>query len=88
MHVKPGKGGAFVRTKLRNLRNGKVVDNTFRAGERVEDVRVERHQYQFLYEDDLGLHMMNTDTYEQTTLPTSRIEGAASSRRAAASTSS
>jgi elongation factor P len=75
MHVKPGKGGAFVRTKLRNLRNGKVVDNTFRAGERVEDARVERHSYQFLYEDELGMHLMNTDTYEQTTLPTNRVEG-------------
>lgn len=75
MHVKPGKGGAFVRTKLKNVRNGKVVDNTFRAGERVDEVRVERHNYQFLYEDDLGLHLMNTDTYEQTTLPAGRIEG-------------
>lgn len=74
-HVKPGKGGAFVRTKLRNVRNGKTVDNTFRAGERVDEVRVERHGYQFLYEDELGLHLMNTETYEQTTLPKERIEG-------------
>ena len=49
MHVKPGKGGAFVRTKLKNVRNGKVVDNTFRAGERIETARVERRQMQFLY---------------------------------------
>ncbi len=75
MHVKPGKGGAFVRTKLRNLRNGKIVDNTFRAGEKVDEARVERHSYQFLYEDDLGLHLMNTDTYEQTTLPSGSVEG-------------
>jgi len=75
LHVKPGKGGAFVRTKLKNVRNGKVVDNTFRAGEKVEEARVERHEYQFLYEDELGLHLMNTDTYEQTTLPAGRVEG-------------
>jgi elongation factor P len=75
LHVKPGKGGAFVRTKLKNVRNGKVVDNTFRAGEKVEEVRVERRSYQFLYEDELGLHLMNTDTYEQTTLPAERVEG-------------
>ncbi len=69
MHVKPGKGGAFVRTKLKNVRTGKVVDNTFRAGEKVQEARVERRTYQFLYEDDLGLHLMDMDTYEQTTVP-------------------
>ena len=74
-HVKPGKGGAFVRTKLRNVTNGKVVDNTFRAGEKVEQVRVERRAFQFLYEDDLGLHFMNTDTYEQINLPVDAVEG-------------
>ncbi len=74
-HVKPGKGGAFVRTKLKNVINGKTVDNTFRAGERVEQVRVERRPHQFLYEDDLGLHFMNTETYEQTSLPSDSIEG-------------
>src|SRR5690606_24750767 len=68
MHVKPGKGGAFVRTKIKNVRNGKVVDNTFRAGERIETARVERRQMQYLYEDEMGLHFMNTETYEQTTL--------------------
>ncbi len=73
-HVKPGKGGAFVRSKLRNVRNGKVVDNTFRAGERVETARVERRKHQFLYEDDMGLHFMNTDTYEQITLPVASVE--------------
>lgn len=75
MHVKPGKGGAFVRTKLKNVRNGRVVDNTFRAGEKVQEARVERRQYQFLYEDDLGLHFMNTDTYEQFSLPAEGVEG-------------
>lgn len=73
-HVKPGKGGAFVRTRLRNVRTGRVQDNTFRAGERVEEARVERRSYQFLYEDELGLHLMNTETYEQTTIPPDRVE--------------
>jgi len=74
-HVKPGKGGAFVRTKLRNVRTGRVLDNTFRAGERVEQVRVERRTYQYLYEDDLGLHFMDTDTYEQMNLPVESVPG-------------
>ena len=73
-HVKPGKGGAFVRTKLKNVRNGRVVDNTFRAGEKVKEARVERRPHQFLYEDDLGLHFMNTETYAQFSLPPERIE--------------
>lgn len=74
LHVKPGKGGAFVRTKLRNVRNGKVVDNTFRAGEKIETARVERRKYQYLYEDDLGMHFMNTDTYEQISMPAAQVE--------------
>ncbi len=69
LHVKPGKGGAFVRTKLKNVKNGKVVDNTFRAGEKVETARVERRKCQLLYEDDLGIHFMNEETYEQFSLP-------------------
>jgi len=64
-HVKPGKGGAFVRTKLKNLQNGKVLDNTFRAGESVDVVRVERKKYQFLYRDGNDLVLMDNDTYEQ-----------------------
>lgn len=75
MHVKPGKGGAFVRSRLKNVRDGRVVDNTFRAGEKVETARVERRPHQFLYEDDLGLHFMNTDTYEQTVLRPDMVEG-------------
>ena len=75
MHVKPGKGGAFVRTKLKNVRDGRVVDNTFRAGEKVETARVERRPHQFLYEDDFGLHFMNTETYEQFSLPADQVEG-------------
>ncbi len=74
-HVKPGKGGAFVRSKLRNVRTGRIVDNTFRAGEKVEEARVERRTYQYLYEDDLGLHFMNSETYEQISLPADSVQG-------------
>ncbi len=65
-HVKPGKGPAFVRTKLKNVETGKVIDNTFTAGHKIETVRVERRKYQFLYKDDSGYHFMNDETYEQT----------------------
>lgn len=64
-HVKPGKGPAFVRTKLKSLTSGKVVDNTFSAGHKVNTARVERHKYQFLYKDDMGYHFMNMESYEQ-----------------------
>jgi elongation factor P len=64
-HVKPGKGPAFVRTKLKSLTTGKVIDNTFSAGHKISTARVERHKYQFIYKDDLGYHFMNTETYEQ-----------------------
>ena len=74
-HVKPGKGGAFVRSKLKNVRTGRVLDNTFRAGEKVETARIERRPHQFLYADDLGLHFMNTDTYEQVMLNEEMVEG-------------
>jgi len=73
-HVKPGKGGAFVRGKLKNVRNGKIVDTTFRAGEKVETARIERRQMQFLYQDDLGLHFMTTETYEQRALRADMVE--------------
>jgi len=65
-HVKPGKGPAFVRTKLKNVESGKVIDNTFTAGHKIETVRVERRKYQFLYKDESGYHFMNEETYEQT----------------------
>jgi len=64
-HVKPGKGPAFVRTKLKNVENGKVVDVTFRAGEKVEEVRLERREFQYLYPDGDFYVFMNTETYEQ-----------------------
>lgn len=73
-HVKPGKGGAFVRTKLRNLKTGKVIDNTFNAGVKIDTVRIERRPYQFLYNDDLGYHFMHTETFEQTQLSPDLIE--------------
>ena len=64
-HVKPGKGPAFVRTKLKNVENGKVVEETFRAGEKIEEVRLERREYQYLYPDGEFYVFMNTETYEQ-----------------------
>ena len=68
LHVKPGKGPAFVRTKLKSLTNGKVVDHTFPAGHKIVDVRVERRVFQFLYRDDMGFHFMNMENFEQITL--------------------
>lgn len=64
-HVKPGKGPAFVRTKMRSLTTGKVLDNTIPAGHKIETVRVETRNYQFLYKDDQGFHFMNNDDYNQ-----------------------
>jgi len=68
-HVKPGKGPAFVRTKLRNLRTGKVIPHTFTAGVKIDTARVERRPYQFLYRDELGYYFMHTETFEQSTIP-------------------
>ena len=67
-HVKPGKGPAFVRTKLKNVKTGKVIDNTFSSGHKVTIARIERRPYQFLYKDDLGFHFMHTETFEQISL--------------------
>ncbi len=75
-HVKPGKGGAFVRTKLKHLRLGRVVDRTFRAGEKVGLVEYEERSMQFLYKDD-NYHFMNLDTYEQIALPADVVGEAA-----------
>lgn len=76
LHVKPGKGPAFVRTKLKSLTTGKVIDNTFPSGTKIEEVRVENRKYQFLYPDDEGFHFMNTDDYEQIFIMKSMIENA------------
>lgn len=68
LHVKPGKGPAFVRTKLKSVTTGKVIDNTFSAGHKIEDVRVETRSYQYLYPEGDTFHFMNTDDYNQITL--------------------
>ncbi|HEX9740850.1 MAG TPA: elongation factor P [Ignavibacteriaceae bacterium] len=68
-HVKPGKGGAFVRTTLKNLRTGKVLENTFRSGESVDIVRVERRRYQYLFREGGFLVCMDNETYEQINVP-------------------
>src|SRR5437763_300956 len=68
-HVKPGKGGAFVRTKLRNVKSGAVVDRTFNAGVNVGLAIVERKEMQYLYRDDAGFVFMDTETYEQHSVP-------------------
>ena len=65
LHVKPGKGPAFVRTKLKSVTTGKVIDNTFPSGHKIEDIRVETNKYQFLYNDSEEYHFMNTDDYNQ-----------------------
>jgi len=74
LHVKPGKGPAFVRTKLKNVKTGRIVENTFNSGVKVDEVRVERRSYQYLYKDDMGLNFMNTQTYEQIPIQESMIE--------------
>jgi len=68
-HVKPGKGAAFVRTKMKNLRTGKVLPNTFPAGSKINIQRVERRPYQYLYNDDSGYNFMHVNTFEQVTIP-------------------
>ncbi len=68
LHVKPGKGPAFVRTKLKSVTSGKVIDNTFSAGHKIEEVRVETHKFQYLYADGDSYHFMNTEDYNQITL--------------------
>ena len=74
MHVKPGKGPAFVRTKLKIITTGQIIDNTFRAGEKVEDVRLEAKMMQYIYADDTGYYFMDTDTYDQIPLPHDLVE--------------
>ena len=76
LHVKPVKGPAFVRTKLKSVTTGKVLDNTFSSGHKIEDVRVETRTYQFLYADGETYHFMNTDDYNQITLQESALDAA------------
>jgi elongation factor P len=73
-HVKPGKGPAFVRTKLKSLTTGKVIDNTFSAGHKIQTARVERHKYQFLYKDDMGYNFMHMESYEQVSIQENLID--------------
>jgi elongation factor P len=75
-HVKPGKGGAFVRTKLRRASDGAVIDRTFRAGEKFRPVRTEVRKMQFLYSDGTDAHFMDTESYEQLTIPETTISDA------------
>lgn len=72
-HVKPGKGGAFVRTKLKSITTGKVIENTFNAGAKVNTARIERRPHQYLYKDDLGYHFMDTESFDQYTLQEEQI---------------
>ncbi|MDN5346877.1 MAG: elongation factor [Clostridia bacterium] len=76
MHVKPGKGAAFVRTKLKNRRTGAVIERTFRAGEKVNRAHVERREVQYLYNDGDNYYFMDTETFEQFTLPRHQLEEA------------
>ena len=74
LHVKPGKGPAFIRTKLKSVTTGKVIDNTFSAGHKIEDVRVETHKFQYLYPDGDMYHFMNVEDYNQITLQKSTLD--------------
>src|SRR5213082_1508695 len=75
-HVKPGKGGAFVRTKLRRASDDAVIDRTFRAGEKFRPVRTEARRMQYLYQDDADAHFMDSESYEQLTIPVSSVSQA------------
>ena len=74
LHVKPGKGPAFVRTKLKSVTSGKVLDNTFSAGHKIDEVRVETHKFQFLYNDGEHYHFMNTEDYSQIALSENALD--------------
>ena len=76
-HVKPGKGGAFVRTKLKSVMTGKVVDRTFNAGTKVDFATVDRRDFQYLYRDGDGFVFMDTDDYDQVTIPSKTVGDAA-----------
>ncbi|MHC2994441.1 MAG: elongation factor P [Candidatus Atribacteria bacterium] len=73
LHVKPGKGGAFVRTKLKNIKTGLVVDKTFRAGEKMEQAIIDRKIMQYLYNDGESYHFMNKENYEQISLSKEQV---------------
>jgi elongation factor P len=73
-HVKPGKGPAFVRTKMRQIESGKVLDHTFSAGHKIEIVRIENREYQYLYQEGNQFVFMNNETFEQVNIPASMVE--------------
>jgi elongation factor P len=75
LHVKPGKGAAFVRTKLKNVINGRIIEKTFNAGVKLDEVRIERRPYQYLYQDEMGHNFMNQETFEQISIQKSLITG-------------
>jgi elongation factor P len=75
LHVKPGKGPAFVRTKMKNVITGRTIEKTFNSGVRIEEVRIERREYQFLYKDDMGYNFMNNETFEQVSIEKNIING-------------
>jgi len=74
LHVKPGKGPAFVRTKMKSVTTGKVLDNTFSAGHKIEEVRVETHKFQYLYPEGDMFHFMNVEDYNQIMLNSNTID--------------
>lgn len=73
-HVKPGKGPAFVRTKMRQIESGKVIDNTFSAGHKIDIVRIENREYQYLYQEGSDYVFMNNETFEQVNIPGKMVE--------------
>ena len=75
LHVKPGKGPAFVRTKMKNVVTGRTLERTFNSGIRLEEVRIEHRPYQFLYKDDMGYNFMNNETFEQVSIAKEQING-------------
>ena len=75
-HVKPGKGAAFVRTKLKSLTTGRVIDNTFPSGHKIDIVRVERRKFQYLYNDENGYNFMDNESYEQISIDGKMLENA------------
>src|SRR5437588_7733817 len=75
-HVKPGKGGAFVRTKLRRASDAAVIDRTFRAGEKFRPVRTETRRMQYLYQDGTDAHFMDSESYEQVPIPVAALSPA------------
>jgi len=75
LHVKPGKGPAFVRTKMRNVQTGRILENTFSSGVKLDEVRIEHRPYQYLYQDDMGYNFMNQENFEQVSIAKDLITG-------------